>query len=771
MLEKVEDPYEEVIRLRPMCPAGDTVSARSPELRMSDHILMNTKQSTKSSRPLVTNTEWEARLATSEGRRATKDDVTRILAEASSIDLAAPLILQATGEGLGWAAGRIWTKPPRGDLLVCNATWFEPSIIDSELKAISYQLNLPLAAELRDYVSRNGEPTWSNLGEDAGLAWEVDKYSATPYWTLVCPIRARNLNLGVIEFIGRGRPLSEDDLLITVTNLGYQIGQFMELRIAEAYLERTEERFQAILDNSPAAIYIKDTLGRYVLFNQWHENLLGFEKEQTKGKTDHELLSKDIADNVSAHDAAVLESGTAMVWEETFPHEDGLHTYISTKFPLRNLDGVITAIGGISTDITERKHAEDALRAYAEQLDKLHEMGAAILAAQLPESIAEAVLTHIGRVIPCSRATISLLEPEATEVKAFTVDCRNGITIVEDTGISLREIWDLGTLQEGKLTDIPDIMALPQADLPLTLRNLQADGVRALITLPLISHQGLVGTLTVCSNIPDAFASSPTLFHMVQVIAGKLTIAIQNAWLFQQVHSGHEMLQAMSARLINAQESERRHTARELHDEIGQALTAVKMNLQFVRCSTAAVEGQSAIDESIQIVEQALEQVRSLALDLRPSMLDDLGLVSALRWYVDRFRARSGIDVNLSASSVKPRLPTEIEIACFRVAQEALTNVMRHAHARQVQVRVRQQRSELQLHIHDDGIGFDFQAARKRAISGDSLGLLGMQERVEQLGGSLSIETSPRNGTRVTAHFPIALSRSRGKDSNGRNMR
>jgi len=171
-----------------------------------------------------------------------------------------------------------------------------------------------------------------------------------------------------------------------------------------------------------------------------------------------------------------------------------------------------------------------------------------------------------------------------------------------------------------------------------------------------------------------------------------------------------ERMKALSQGLIAAQEAERRRVARELHDEIGQALTAVKIDLQAAQRIKEPEAIARHLEESIAIVERALQQVRNLSLDLRPSLLDDLGLVTALRWYVDRQAQRTGMAMQFTAESMDSRLSTELETACFRVAQEALTNVIRHAGAVSVGIDLYKTLGCLTLMIRDNGKGFDVQA-------------------------------------------------------------
>ncbi len=215
-------------------------------------------------------------------------------------------------------------------------------------------------------------------------------------------------------------------------------------------------------------------------------------------------------------------------------------------------------------------------------------------------------------------------------------------------------------------------------------------------------------------------------------------------------------LQALSRRVLEVQEAERRRLAIELHDELGQLLTAIKINLQ----SSARFKDRDPTEhnaENILIVEDALQQVRRLALALRPSMLDDLGLAPALRWMAEQSAARSGFAVDFYTARLSDRLAPDIEIACFRIAQEALTNVARYAQAKQVGIQMRQDGDELVLSVQDDGCGFDVAAMRAGALAGGSIGVLGMQERAALIGGRLDIESVTGQGTTVRLTCPLRL--------------
>jgi signal transduction histidine kinase len=217
-----------------------------------------------------------------------------------------------------------------------------------------------------------------------------------------------------------------------------------------------------------------------------------------------------------------------------------------------------------------------------------------------------------------------------------------------------------------------------------------------------------------------------------------------------------DALRIYSQRLLQAQEAEREKIARELHDQIGQILTAVRINLQSIQRSCRTANCVPPLNESIGIVDEALGRVRELSIELRPSLLDDLGLTAALRWYVDRFAQRTGIIAEmLNGFEEDGRLPRELETVCFRIAQEALTNVARHAQAGSVSVQLERSRERMRLTIIDDGVGFDVDKLRKSALAATALGLRGMEERALAVGGYIKIDSGLERGTQIRATFPL----------------
>jgi PAS domain S-box-containing protein len=219
-----------------------------------------------------------------------------------------------------------------------------------------------------------------------------------------------------------------------------------------------------------------------------------------------------------------------------------------------------------------------------------------------------------------------------------------------------------------------------------------------------------------------------------------------------------EASRTYSRRLIEAQEAERRRISMELHDQVGQILTAVRINLHALQKTCSAPEILASIQNNLTVIDEAVDQVRDLSVNLRPQLLDDFGLVVAVRWYLDRQAKNSRAAVEFVSLSLKDddRFPAALETACFRIVQEGMTNIFRHARANLISVRLERTGDELLLVISDDGAGFDLKAVRAAGNEAATLGLRGMEERAQAVGGTLTIDSAPKLGTQVCASFPLS---------------
>jgi signal transduction histidine kinase/ligand-binding sensor domain-containing protein len=222
----------------------------------------------------------------------------------------------------------------------------------------------------------------------------------------------------------------------------------------------------------------------------------------------------------------------------------------------------------------------------------------------------------------------------------------------------------------------------------------------------------------------------------------------------QALEEAYRRLRGLTGRLEAAKEEERKWIARELHDEMGTGLTTAKLVLQLLADAPSSEDRDKRIQEAIGLLDRMIGHVRTLSIDLRPPLLDELGLAAALRGYVDSLARRARLEITLATAGLPSPLPEDLGVAAFRVVQEALTNVVRHAEARRVTVDVRYDSGWLEIRVRDDGKGFDVEEALERSSAGAHAGLMGMKERVESMGGELRIRTEAGSGTEVHARLP-----------------
>jgi signal transduction histidine kinase len=262
--------------------------------------------------------------------------------------------------------------------------------------------------------------------------------------------------------------------------------------------------------------------------------------------------------------------------------------------------------------------------------------------------------------------------------------------------------------------------------------------------------KGAIGFILLGSELPGFF-NQETLDRLV-AFASPAAVAIQNAWLFEQVQAGHERLQSLSRRLVEIQESERSYIARELHDEAGQALSSLIYTICLLEHEANDSERVLALSDDLKrVTDTVLENLHRLATDLRPASLDHLGLAAAIEQYVLLFTERSQLEVKFKIQGFDhERLPPEVETTLYRIVQEAMANIARHAQATHVDVYLEKRKDQVIVVIEDNGKGFD----TSQLSNNGHLGLMGMQERAEMLGGRLEIESEPGMGTTIFVGVP-----------------
>jgi PAS domain S-box-containing protein len=433
-------------------------------------------------------------------------------------------------------------------------------------------------------------------------------------------------------------------------------------------------------------------------------------------------------------------------------HDRGYIEYAADGSPLR-------AIGAM-TDVSDKERAEADLRRQAAFVRLAGEVAVAangsVAVAQTMQAILRLVCDQmhwpVGHALLLQRIDRLTTPPSVwhlgDEMRFGPFAANSEARAVERAVGMVGRVWARAE---------PAWIAVDDETRDFTRRDAAlAVGLRGAAAFPVLVGAQVVGILEFFFEHPAA--PEDDVMEVIAGIATQLGRVIERARAEEDLRDYTERLETLSRRLLQAQETERRHVACELHDEIGQELTALKLNLQKLGDGLDRdIDRNTAharLVESIVLVEQILQQTRDLSLDLRPSVLDDLGLVPALRWCLSRQGERAGF-VTEFHSDVEDVVPSEIATTCFRIAQEALTNVARHACATRVQMALLKLDTGIALEIRDYGRGFDRDGEIARAARGKSLGLLSMGERAALIGGTLTIDSTVGRGTVVRAQLPL----------------
>jgi len=296
---------------------------------------------------------------------------------------------------------------------------------------------------------------------------------------------------------------------------------------------------------------------------------------------------------------------------------------------------------------------------------------------------------------------------------------------------------------------LPTAAPLRAAALEIALQLEDVDARQTAATEAAVRNQfeGLGHRLAVALD----FALAAALILAIGCAIYILRVERQSRVRYREIQKAREALESLSARLVDAQETERRTISRELHDQVGQTLNAVLVDAANLarRIPEDDTVSRGYLDNIRAYADTSINSIRDIALLLRPSMLDDLGLVPALEWQAREVSRRTGIDVRVAAEDLDESLPDTLRTCVYRVVQEALQNVSRHSGAKHARVAVHQSAKQLVLNVEDDGTGFD--PVRTRGM-----GLLGIEERVRQLGGRLNVKSALAGGTVLTVSLPVA---------------
>lgn len=493
------------------------------------------------------------------------------------------------------------------------------------------------------------------------------------------------------------------------------------VRARTAELREVNEALRTLIDASPLAIISVEIDGRVRSWNRAAERIFGFTAEETIGRFVPIVPPEDLDDSTACAMAVIRNESTDHVTERIRLRKDGTRILTRVRFArLTAASGEVRGLVGLVEDITEARRLQEVAMRREQQMALLRTVTDAIHRAAGIEQLLRALSEPLVAVgIEAGLLSINLESPQGEE----------------------RFAWGLPA-------EAVEELRVDESDDRGVVRLSAGAGARfrSWAVVPVSSLQGTRGHVLFLSATEAAFDED--VLRLLRVIGSEIGGAVENIVLFRNMRTAMQVVRKLSQRIATIRESERRHLGLELHDQLGQSLTALKLSLEA--SGRRGVPAAEDLHAAARLVSDLIADVRSISLSLRESPVNR-GLFAGLEAIAARFTADAGIEVDLARSGTDAALPGGVELTVYRVVQESLTNVARHAGVSSARVEVAVTAHAVIVHVNDSGRGFDVTEALSRVTGG----LSGMFERLRLAGGSLAIDSAPGHGTRIDALVPL----------------
>jgi len=551
------------------------------------------------------------------------------------------------------------------------------------------------------------------------------------------------------------------------------IREITERKRAEEVLREANQTLQALIEASPLAIIALDLDGKVKMWNPAAEQIFGWSEEEVIGHF-NPVIPKEKEDEFKKLLRDVLQGKALSGIEVSRQKKDGSQIDLSlSSASLRDAKGHIRGVMGILADMTDRKQAEAALRTKTDQLTAVTEAMAAYLkSGDWREASARLLRSALAQTKSEYGFIGVMVEGPALRILAHEGIVWDPVANRDFYENALRTYDHVGYLEFTNLNNLFGYVVT--SGKPLLANRPSADPrsgglppghppLRHFLGVPIFLETEVVGIIGVANRPGGYTGNEQAEIEILSQAAGVLydsyrrknreaTLENQRKHAEEQLEKSREQLRYFSTYLQSRLEEERTHIAREIHDDLGQTLTVLKMELSWMQKRFSG--NQHTLREKIQsmskLIDDAIQTVRKIATDLRPGVLDDLGLTAAIEWQAQEFEKRTGIPCRLNIVPEDLTVDPDRSTALFRILQEALTNVARHAKADQVDIRLIKETSSLVLQVKDNGIGI----TEGQANHSKSLGLLGIRERVRLWEGKVTIRGVKGEGTEVYVQLP-----------------
>jgi PAS domain S-box-containing protein len=544
------------------------------------------------------------------------------------------------------------------------------------------------------------------------------------------------------------KPFEDSQLFVTieVAQIRYKL---------ESQLRESEQWLNGVLMSIGDGVIAVDKTASIRFINSKAEKITGWGEAEAIGKKLFEVLN--LRDELSG-EMLDLSSDLLQV-QGKLKSDSGLEALCISKdvnsIPLEinfnpiidqrnNFQGLVLAF----RDITTRRQIMQQIKQQASRAEALVQVAKQLNSKLDLKDVLHTMCEVTNQLIEASASMIFLYDSKTDKYKDMARKFEDDIPL--DQRKTLKVSFSRTEL-EAYLPEDNSVFTISNVELrkDIPLRNiLRSSGISHLAVAPLVRNNVVIGAL-ICGSLEVQEFSLEDL-QLMNGLVEHIMIAISNTSLFEQVRLGRQRQRLLSKSVVEIQEAERRRIARELHDQLGQTLTGIQFMLESIKNQMDGPQKSNIIDVQNSVTD-TIGQVREMSLNLRPSMLDDLGLIQTLKWHLDRYTHQTGIHVNYNSAKFPKRFPSEVETAAYRIIQEALTNVARHSQVMEVFVGLVVIDKTLWIEILDKGKGFDTSAVLKKPTSG----LSGMLERADLAGGYLTINSYINQGTQIVVALPL----------------
>ena len=523
----------------------------------------------------------------------------------------------------------------------------------------------------------------------------------------------------------------------------------------EKKLHEGQQWLNAILTSVADGVVSTDENGLIRFMNPAAAKLTGWQENEAIARSFHEVFL--MLDERSNEPVSFLDFRNRSTREDSgegfvglLRPKTGMPVLVEAKVtPIQGMGNEIRGVVFAFRNIAQQRAAMLEIQRQAERAETLLQVASQINADFELETVLKKICEAVTRALKSFAASVFIRDVKRNVFRSMAVT--GNIPYLENVS-SIQFALSPDAFQKLVKPEDPAVLVMDAFSYPdrKSVGIFSELGVQTVISAPLLRRGNVIGALVLFYLEKLDFLPEDES-KLIKGMADQAGIAIANASFFEQVRTSRQRQQFISNQLVKVQEDERRSLARELHDEVGQMLTGLQFTVKSLMAKSDE-EQRNKLDEAQIIISAIISQIRELSINLRPSLLDDLGILPTLEWYFNRYEAKTGIQVKLQQQNLDKRFYAELETTAFRIVQEALTNVARYAETDVVDVRITVLESIMQIEVIDHGRGFDTSVL----VKGQSLGLEGMRERAYAIGGMLEIHSEMRVGTRVRASLPVS---------------